>query len=717
MMNSQYPHRLAASCAAGLEELVGQEVKSFGGSNILINKGFVTWQGGLEVAYRTCLWSRYASRVFLHIADFKASDEDALYTGALTVDWESHMGLDNSFVVDCSLKSALFSHSHFASLKIKDAIVDQFRNRYDARPNVDILRPDLRIRLSVYKEQATLFLDLSGESLHRRGYRVDGGGVAPLKESLAAAIVHLAGWNHTQNEERVLLDPMCGSGTLLIEAALQYGDVAPGLSRSAFGFRHWRQHDTKLWDSLVEEAIEREEAGMAKKWPVILGYDADPRAVALARENIENAGLEEQIVVKQGQLAQVRRPAACGLVVANPPYGERLSEKEEAEQLHRALGNVCKQELGGWQLGIFTSHPEFGDRIGVLWDRNYPLYNGPIRCRLYCGTASLDDKKSFQWPLCHEKGPTAGIEFANRLRKNVKKIMKWAKREGVSCYRIYDRDLQEYNVSVDIYEKWIQVQEYAAPSRVDEQLAKERFNNVLAQVRHFFGARRDRVFIKTRRKQKGKNQYQKQGSKRKLFVVEEGGCKLLVNFTDYLDTGIFLDHRNIRLKIAKEAKGKRFLNLFAYTGAASIHAAMGGAATTTTVDLSANYLHWARMNFSLNGLGGPAHQTVKADCMQWIKEEKGEYDLIFVDPPTFSNTKKKQRVFDVQEDHRRLLELAMNRLAKDGLLIFSTNFKRFQLDSSIEKYYACTDISKASIPFDFARNIKIHKCWEIRKKT
>lgn len=715
MTIDQHVYNLIASCAAGLELLVAEEIESFGGQDIESAKGLVTWRGDLEAAYRTCLWSRFASRIFLTIAEFPAHDEDALYEGALAVNWEAHMDIKNTFAVDCSLNRSNITHSRFAALRVKDALVDQFRDKYDDRPSVDIARPDIRIRLYIYKNQATLSLDLSGESLHRRGYRSEGGGIAPLKESLAAAIVSLAGWNVETSKDRMLLDPMCGSGTLLIEAALIQGDVAPGLSRSYFGVFGWKEHNQKLWDSLVDEAIAREDAGLEKDWPAILGYDADPRAVALARKNIENAGLEEHIVVKQSQFAHLRRPAAKGLLVTNPPYGERLSEKAEAEELHRGLGRICRKEFEGWQLGIFTSNPEFGDRMGMKWDASHRLYNGPINCRLFCGTVQTEVDQDFEWHICPDKGPAEGIEFGNRLRKNSKKILKWARRENINCFRLYDRDLQEYNVSVDIYEKWIQVQEYAAPTSIDEKLAKQRFQQALAQVRHLFSIRRDRVFIKTRRKQKGKSQYQKQGSRKKMHVVREGDCYLLVNFTDYLDTGLFLDHRNIRLRIGKEANGKRFLNLFAYTGTASIHAAVGGAATTTTVDLSANYINWARMNFGLNGFGGLVHETVKADCMQWLQEEKGEYDLIFVDPPTFSNTKKERRVFDVQRDHKRLIELAMNRLAKGGLLIFSTNFRQFQMDESIEKYYSVKNISKQTIALDFARNSKVHTCWEIRR--
>ncbi len=714
--NTNKIYSLTASCAAGLETLVSQEVKTFGGHEIEQAKGLVTWQGDLESAYRTCLWSRCASRIFLKLAEFPAPDENALYQGALEVDWAQQMSVHNSFAVDCSLSHSAINHSRFAALRVKDGLVDQFREQCGERPSVSVERPDLRIRLYIHKDQATLSVDLSGESLHRRGYRSDGSSLAPLKESLAAAIVTLSGWTAETPQDTMLLDPMCGSGTLLIEGALIYGDAAPGLSRSYFGFNGWKGHDPALWSRLVEEAVEREEAGLDREWPLILGYDADPRAVAIARKNIENAGLEDRIVIKQGQLAHLRRPAARGILVANPPYGERLAETDEAEQLHRALGRICRKEFSGWQLGIFTSNPDFGDRMGIKWEASHRLFNGPINCRLFCGQAQAEEEQEFLWQMTAEKGPAEGEEFANRLRKNSKKILKWAKREKIHCFRLYDRDLPHYNVSVDIYEKWIVVQEYAAPATVDEKIAAERFRQSLVQIRHLFGVRRDRVFLKTRRKQKGKAQYQKQGQRKKMHVVREGDCFFLVNFTDYLDTGLFLDHRNIRLKVGKEAAGKRFLNLFAYTGTATVHAAVGGAESTTTVDLSANYLSWARMNLNLNGFGGLAHETVKADCLQWLQENRGEYDLIFVDPPTFSNTKKQRLVFDVQRDHKVLLEKAMARLAEDGLLIFSTNFRRFQMDESLAERFAMRNISRNSIPLDFARNSRIHQCWEIRKK-
>ena len=716
MIENNTLYTLMASCAAGLEELVGQEAKTFGGQDVEHVRGLVIWQGDLESAYRTCLWSRYASRVFLKLADFPAADEDALYAGALKVDWGQHMDIATSFAVDCSLTQSSIQHNGFAALRVKDAVVDQFRERCNERPTVSGVRPGIRIRANLYQDHATISLDLSGESLHRRGYRKEGGSLAPLKESLAAGIVALSGWTHEVTPDTMFLDPMCGSGTLLIEAALIFGDAAPGLSRSYFGFTGWKGHNKDLWTNLADEAVAREDAGLEREWPLMLGYDADPRAVAVARSNIEHVCYEDKITIKQGQLARLRRPAAKGIMVVNPPYGERLSEHDEAEQLHRALGRISKEELYGWQIGILTSNPDFGDRMGIKWDQTHRLYNGSINCRLFCGAVPPSEKQPFQWQLNKETGPEEGIEFGNRLRKNAKKFLKWAHREDVHCFRVYDRDLPDFNVSVDLYEKWIHVQEFAAPDTVDEKVAQRRFQQCLHQIRHLFDVRRDRVFLKTRRKQKGKAQYQKQATRKKMHTVREGECHLLVNFTDYLDTGIFLDHRNIRLKIGREAKGKRFLNLFAYTGTATVHAAVGGAESTTTVDLSANYLNWARMNLALNGFGGLVHETIQADCLKWLAEDRREYDLIFVDPPTFSNTKKERRVFDVQRDHRLLIEKAVARLAEGGLLIFSTNFRRFQMDESIEKYYSIRNISNYSIPLDFSRNSRIHHCWEITRR-
>lgn len=708
---SQY--RLVASCAAGLENLVAREVESFAGNEITEAKGVVAWLGTLESGYRACLWSRFASRIFLQLGQFAVVDDESLYAGCRAISWQDHLGLETTFAVDCTLSGdSPLTHSRFAALRVKDALVDAFRERVGERPSVYADHPGIRINLHVEGGLATVSLDLSGESLHRRGYRVTGC-VAPLKETLAAALVALSGWLD-DDPPSTLLDPLCGTGTILIEAALMFGDSAPGLSRTHFGFLGWQQHDARLWKSLVEEAVAREEAGLARKWPLLLGYDADPKVVAAARKNIEKAGLEDFIRVKQAELARLQPPSHTGLLLSNLPYGERLSETEEVSYLYRAYGRILRERFSGWKAGVFISNPDLTDSFALAWTKKYRLYNGALPCRLLLGVAPEDPDQPFSWRIT---ASSEDNEFANRLSKNLKKILKWSEKEGVACFRIYDRDLPEYNLSIDLYGKWVHVQEYAPPKSIDPELASARFSVALQGIREVLGVKRDRIFIKTRQRQKGREQYQQKDSRRKMYEVREGDCYFLVNFTDYLDTGLFLDHRPLRLRIAREASGKKFLNLFGYSGTATVHAAMGGAQATTTVDLSANYLHWTRMNLSLNGFAENIHSTVKADCLQWLAEDRGKYDLIFVDPPTFSNTKKEKRVFDIQRDHTQLLRLAMERLELGGLLIFSTNFRKFALDDEITGLFNVREITRETLPFDFSRNQRIHRCWEIRKRA
>lgn len=706
-----------ANCALGVETLISKELEQFGGRDIQVGRGTVSWSGDLESGYRTCLWSRFASRILLNLSSFTVKNEEDLYQNCLLFDWLQHMDVENSFAIDCTLSGdSPLSHTQFAALRVKDALVDTFREKTGERPSVKTTRPDVRFHLHIDGNDATLSLDLSGESLHKRGYRV-AGGMAPLKETLAAAIVGWGGWQESMKSLPALIDPMCGTGTILIEAALMFGDVAPGLSRSYFGFLHWKQHDRRVWDKLIEEAVTREDAGLAQKWPLIMGYDADPVVVSAARQNIVRAGLEDFIQVKCAELATLGSPLEKGMIVCNLPYGERLSETEKVRQLYSAFGRIGRERFAGWDVAVFISNPDLAESFAVRWHKKYRLYNGSIPCRLFTGQFDKEPSSDFVWEIQNVEEREETADFVNRFKKNLKKYLKWAEKENISCFRVYDRDLPEYNLSVDLYGKWVHVQEYAPPKTVDPEVASERLNIALRGIRETLGLRTDRVFVKKRQRQKGKSQYQQQDSKKKMHQVREGQAYFLVNFRDYLDTGLFLDHRPIRLRIAEEARGKRFLNLYGYTGTASVHAALGGATTTTTVDLSSTYLEWTQMNLALNGFAENNHRVVKGDCLEWLSAETDLYDLIFVDPPTFSNTQKEQRVFDIQKDHVTLLQRAMARLSRNGILIFSTNFRKFVLDKKLAEQFEIQQITENTIPFDFARNSKVHFCWELCHKN
>jgi 23S rRNA (guanine2445-N2)-methyltransferase / 23S rRNA (guanine2069-N7)-methyltransferase len=709
---------ITATCAAGLEELVAGEIRGFGGQELEILTGAVTFQGELATAYRCCLWSRFTSRILLLISRFPAPDPDALYAGAKDVAWQQYMRADNTLAVDCVLSTSQINHSHFAALRVKDAVVDSFRELVNDRPSVDSKQPDIRLNVFIRDDEAHLSLDLAGDSLHRRGYRQDGG-QAPLKESLAAAIVTRAGVSATMGRDDIILDPLCGSGTLLIEAALIIGDVAPGLDRRHFGFLQWQGHDEALWQTLVDEAMAREEAGGKRPWPRLLGFDSDPAAVKGALANIDRAGLRGKIHVERRDLSRLEAPetVASGrrLLITNPPYGERLSDKEEVKYLYRALGRIAATAFSGWQLAVFCSNPDLLDALAQKTIGHYRFFNGALPCTLRLFEVSGQPDRRTPWQIVNDSLDTI---LANRLRKNLKPLLKWAQREKISNLRIYDRDIPEYNVAIDLYGPWVHIQEYAAPDTVDADKVRARRREIIDTVAALFDCKRNRIFLKTREKQKGKKQYEKQGAKGRLVEVEEGDCHLLVNMSDYLDAGLFLDHRPLRATIGALARGKRFLNLYCYTGSATVHAAMGGARTTTSVDTSKTYLDWARKNLALSGLDPDRHRLERADCLEWLAARKVErYDLIFIDPPTFSNTKKGGgKVFDVQRDHDRLITAAMALLETGGLLLFSTNSRTFKLDEDLAARFAVHDISAKTIPLDFSRNKKIHRAFEIRHR-
>ena len=308
--------------------------------------------------------------------------------------------------------------------------------------------------------------------------------------------------------------------------------------------------------------------------------------------------------------------------------------------------------------------------------------------------------------------------FANRLGKNAKHYLKWARRHNIEAWRLYDRDIPQFPFAIDVYGGQIHLQEYDTGWLMQPEEYETWLSEVLEAVAFITGFAPADIHLKRRERQKGTQQYEKTGKAGADFIVHEHGRRFWVNLEKYLDTGLFLDHRNTRQRVGEMAAGKRFLNLFAYTGSFSVYAATGGAAASETVDLSNTYLDWARRNFELNGIDEARHQIVRADVFQYLQAaaQAGKpFDLIVMDPPSFSNSKKMLDILDIQRDHLRLIDGAMALLASDGLLFFSNNLRSFALDEAVAQKYAVKDISKQSVPEDF-RNKKIHQCWEIRHR-
>ncbi|HIG41088.1 MAG: bifunctional 23S rRNA (guanine(2069)-N(7))-methyltransferase RlmK/23S rRNA (guanine(2445)-N(2))-methyltransferase RlmL [bacterium] len=722
-----------ATAAKGIETLLAEELDQLGMIDVKETRAGVFFSGDIEQAYRACLWSRLANRVLLPIARFECPSDDALYEQVKNIDWSGHMAVNQTLAVDASVSNASaggLNHSQYAALKTKDAIVDFFRDRTGARPSVETEKPDLQINVYINNDEAQVSIDLSGKSLHERGYR-NRGSAAPLKENLAAAILFRAKWQETCQQGGGFVDFMCGSGTLPIEAAMIACDIAPGLNRDYFGLLGWGQHDESVWQGLRREAVVRCEAGIEKA-PLILGFDHHRGTLEKARQHARQAGLASVVTFEYQDVFSFQPgiPEAIfektGLVVINPPYGRRLGQDDDLEALYGAIGQVLKENFKGWKASVFTDDQSKGKAIGLRANKIHSLYNGALPCKLlHFNVDETSVLQNYRLPrlLAADELSEQSFGFRNRLGKNLKQFKRWSNRENISCYRVYDADLPDYAVAIDVYQGegqsqkvWVNIQEYDAPKTIDPKKAKLRLREVVTIVKDVMQLQESEMYLKHRRRQRGESQYEKLANRDNFHVVREGACEFRVNFEDHLDTGLFLDHRPLRLKIAAQSQGKSFLNLFGYTGSFSVHAAKGGARRTLTIDMSNTYLDWARSNMALNGLSAESHRFLQADCLTWLENPRVNktYDIIFLDPPSFSNSKRMKDVFEVQKDHGKIIDQAMKHLASDGVLYFSNNLRGFKLRGSELDKFQVEDITDETVPFDFKQRKHVHQCWEIR---
>lgn len=709
------------ACAKSLEYLLVDELLALGATRATAATAGVNVEADASVAYRTAMFSRLASRVLWPLAEFDCENEQDLYQGVHALDWSDHVAPEGTLAVDAHVSGPTLTHERYAAQRVKDAVVDRIRASHGVRPSVDVDAPDLRINFVLRKGRGFLSIDLGGGALHRRGWRQSQGD-APLKENLAAAMLIRGGWPKIHGEGGALLDPMCGSGTLLIEGALMVADEAPGLLRwQGVAPSRWLGFDGTRWQSLQQEAEQRARAGRAELKPVFFGADNDPKALHAALANADRAGLGNLIRLDRRPISALAAlPFERGLVACNPPYNQRLAADAG---LYREIGDALRRAVPTWRASLLCGDAELAFATGLRAKKKYTMFNGTVECTLLlCDPIQPPAREAAATDSAPAPLSEGALMVANRLRKNLKRLKNWRLKNAIGCYRVYDADLPEYSAAVDIYQEvdgqqrqFLHVQEYAAPDTIPEADSRRRFGELLAALHEVFSLPREQIVVKTRARGKGGSKYGRMDHAGEFFVVAEGAARLRVNLQDYLDTGLFLDHRPLRMRIAREAKGKRFLNLFSYTGAATVQAAVGGARQTTSVDLSATYLEWAAQNLALNQVSGPEHRLVQADAMRWLESDRGEYDLIFCDPPTFSNSARAED-FDTQRDHVRLLHACMARLAPGGLLLFSNNFRRFRLDEeALAEFAQVHAISAQTIDPDFERNPRIHRAWELRR--
>lgn len=725
--------KIFVSCAKGLQYALEQELISLGVGQTHAIPGGVGCEVTIRDCYRILLWSRIASRVILNLCNEKVSSVDDIYDVAKAVNWSDHFTVDDSFAIRFVGTNAFVRNSTFGGLKVKDGIVDRFRELSGKRPDISKESPNISLHAHLAKGRLSLGIDLSGEGLHKRHYRTEKG-AAPLRENLAAGILQLSGWPHKISPAGSLCDPMCGSGTFLIEAAQMMLNYAPGLKREHWGFDHWRGHQPAIWEEVQQEALEKHQTACRSVKRKIVGFDQDPKVIAKAWSNIERAGFQDYIHVEKRQLSDFECFEGLneGLLIVNPPYGERLGEIESLGPLYKQLGQVFEQFLMGWKAAVLTGHEQLGRQIGWRSHKQYKLLNGPIESLLLLFELKEQNRFKSEWmspeqrlsnPLHWRVSHSQRAEmFANRLKKNTKVLGKWLRKQEISCYRLYDADMPEYAIAIDVYQDLdgqinLHVQEYAAPDSVDEKSAVERLSEALAVIRDTLSVPAGQIVLKSRMAQKGKDQYSKRDESREFKQVREGPALFWVNLKDYLDTGLFLDHRPMRRWMFDNADGARVLNLFCYTASVTVYAALGGARSSLSLDMSATYLRWAKRNYELNDVDEDRHTLRRVDCTQWLREEGDEhgFDIIFLDPPSFSNSKNMDGVLDIQRDHEELIELSMRKLSANGVLIFSNNLRKFKLASGLKKRYQVEDWNRRSLDKDFERNPRIHHCWSIRR--
>ncbi len=709
-------YQFLALTSPGIEVLLADEIRSLGGEQVVQKPEGVYFSASLALGYRICLWTRLATRVLLKLAEGSAANKEQLFACANSVNWSGLFSCESSFAIDFVGVSDEIRNSQFGALTIKDAVVDHFRAQGQERPSVEKSSPDISFQARLLRQEVVIYLDFSGRGLFQRGYRRNSG-AAPLKENLAAALVLRSGWLTDTNKP--LLDPMCGSGTILIEAVAMAAKQAPGLEREYWGFSQWLAHDEALWQQQFSAAQQDSEQGLAELKVKVFGNDIDSRVIHTAQQNARNAGLQSYIDFSCKDTNQLNNAfGKAGTILFNPPYGERIGELPELVESFVLFGKMVKQQFLDWHLAILTANTDLLAMLKLSSFKRYKFKNGPLDCQL--ALYAIDDKQLAKDAV----NPQADFSqkdsaFANRLTKNIKKLKGWVKAEQIECYRLYDADIPEYNVAVDRYGDHVVIHEYSAPSTIEADKAAKRLQEVLYWVPKVLAIPADKVVLKTRAKQKGKDQYQKIDKSKQSLIVHEYGAKLKVNLWDYLDTGLFLDHRKTRQLVAKKSQGKTLLNLFAYTGSVSLQAALHGANAVTTVDMSATYLNWAQDNFALNKLSGHKYQFIQADCLQWLKaaatSHADGFDLVFIDPPTFSNSKRMGESFDVQRDHLALLTDAVNVLAPQGEIIFTNNKRNFKIDSEalIALGLQVKNLTEITRDKDFQRNKHIHNSWSL----
>lgn len=711
---------IIATSTMGLESVVARELQNLGYEPKNIEVGRTLFTGTERDICRANIHLRCAGHVLIRVGEFPCEDFGQLFDQTVELPWERWLPKNACFPVDGrSVRSTLSSVPAVQGV-VKKAIVTRLQKAWKTETLPED-GPKYPVEISLLKDRATLTIDTTGEGLHRRGYRKLVG-AAPLRETLAAGLVLLSYWNR----ERPLLDPFCGSGTIPIEAALIGRNIAPGLKRN-FISETWNQIPFQDW---VDVRLAAKEAILPDIPAPIFGCDLDPDAVEMARYHAQMAGVSNDVRFACRDFLKTESSDEYGCTIMNPPYGKWIGEYSELKALYFAIPSIL-QKLPTWSHYIYTAFPDFERLIGQEASRRRKIYNSRLECTYYqfFGPRPPKETEPSEENSQPSSQPIRGVfgglsdsvknsakDFERRLEKLNHHLRRWPTKRGITCFRVYDRDIPEIPLAIDRYEDCLHIAEYDRPN--DRNAAQQgQWMDLMVEITgRVLDVPKEKIFVKRRQRQRGASQYERWDTRHFVIEAHEGGLKFFVNLSDYLDTGLFLDHRLTREMVRKEAAGKRFLNLFAYTGSFSVYAAAGGAQSVTTVDLSNTYLDWAQDNMELNGFRGPQFEYVRSDVFRFLNALYDDeiFDLVVLDPPTFSNSKDLDD-WDVQRDHVEMLNLLISHLAPGGVIYFSNNNRRFKLDEDAIQGVFIREISNRTVPEDF-RNKRIHRCWRMVKK-
>ena len=704
-------HQAYASCPKHLELLLKDELITLGAENVAEKLSGVLFNASAEVLMRSLLWSRLANRILVLINQIKVNDAKELYDAIYQTDWLDQVNLTpRTLAINFKGVNKELRNTQYSSQVVKDAICDRIREVTNNRPDIVKSNADLSVSVVLKNRQILVYQDISGRSLHLRGYR-QSLTAAPLKENLAAAVLIRANWPELSKQNHNLIDPMCGSGTFLTEGYLIACDIAPGLTNPKYCVDSWRYFDEDTWNELLFEAKTRMIAGIDDFKGQIIGADHHKDSVKITEEHAYQLNAEDKIQCQYKTFDNFSIPAKNNLIVCNPPYGVRL--KKNVDATWRQLGQWMADKALGSKAAIMTHAKNQGFLLGFRATKSWKLMNGDLLITLI--TFDIDSNAKLNAPQGQKHAlPETAQMVANRIKKNLAKLKKWINKEGINCYRVYDADIPEYAVAIDVYNNHVNIQEYKAPKTIPEKKTKKRLEDAVLGAQVALNVKNDKVHIKTRQKQASNNQYERRVVDSADMIVHEQDRKYLVNLEKYLDTGLFLDHRWIRNYIQENSRGKSLLNLFSYTGSVTVAAVMGGATKTTSVDSSKTYLNWAKENFKINRVDLYKHKLIRNDVLEYLSSCSHKFDIVFVDPPTYSNSHSRETDWDVQRDHKQMLLACKRVLSPQGEIIFSNNYRKFVLDADLSDYFSIKDLTKQSVSPDFIKSKIKRVCYQLK---